>query len=153
MPLNEKKISYRFSVDQNNSGRRIDVFLSQEIPGKSRSYMQKLIEGGEVLINNISVSKNAVLSAGDVILVKSLKTYEHINKITPSKMDLNILYEDEFFLIISKPPGLTVHPAPGHYENTLANALLYYFENNKKIFILIICVQELFTGLIKILQV
>ena len=81
-----------------------------------------------------SVSKNFKLSPGDIIEFTDQNTIEHSfsGNIKPQKIPLKILYEDDYYLIISKDAGISVHPSPGRYENTLVNALLFYFKNHDK---------------------
>jgi 23S rRNA pseudouridine1911/1915/1917 synthase len=121
-------------VDKESSGIRIDIYLCARLSGFSRSYIQKLIKTGNVLVNNSKVSKNAILAQNDSITIKNLNIISDADKINPLKMDLDICYEDKYFLIISKPPKLTVHPAPGNWSNTLVNAVMYYLKDSIDIF-------------------
>lgn len=104
---------------------RLDRWLSEQLPDLSRSYIQKLIEQGNISLNErVCSEKNVKVSVGDRL---------HIN-IPPSEplevaaqdIKLDILYEDEALIIINKPAGLVVHPAPGHDSGTLVNALLFH---------------------------
>ena len=126
--------SVSYNVDLESTGKRIDVFLNQKIPDKSRSYFQKLINNKNVFVNEISVNKNYKLAYGDIVNIIELDIVRKSNYLVPEQIDLKILYEDEYLLIISKDPHITVHPAPGVYKNTIINALLYYFSNNIKNF-------------------
>ena len=83
-----------------------------------------------------SVSKNCKLSPGDIVEFTDTDTLQHgfSGNIKPQKIPLKILYEDDYYLIISKDAGISVHPSPGRYENTLVNALLFYFKNHSKNF-------------------
>ncbi len=125
-----------FIVPGESAGLRIDNFLSEKIPGKSRSHLQKLIAGSFVKVNDKSVSKNYKLSSGDVVEFTDRDNMEHEfpGSIKPQKIPIKILYEDDYYLIISKDAGISVHPSPGRYENTLVNALLFYFKNHDKNF-------------------
>jgi len=125
-----------FIVQGESAGLRIDNFLSEKIPGQSRSHLQKLIAGSFVKVNDKSVNKNFKLCSGDIIDFTDCDTFEHefSGIIKPQKIPLKILYEDEYYLIISKDAGISVHPSPGRYENTLVNALLFYFKNHEKNF-------------------
>nr|OEJ79978.1 pseudouridine synthase [Cyanobacterium sp. IPPAS B-1200] len=102
---------------------RIDVWLAENLVDLSRSRVQKLIEDGQVYLNDrICTQKKEVLKQGDSIHV-------HIPAVVPSSIEaqdipLDILYEDEFLVIINKPANFVVHPAPGHGDGTLVNALL-----------------------------
>lgn len=107
-----------------HGGERIDKFLAQELD-KSRSLVQKLIKDQLVLVNGEVVKTNYSVADGDEIDVKQLDVVDNTN-IIPQPMDLDIVYEDDDLLVINKPSGLVVHPAPGHYQDTLVNGLLAY---------------------------
>lgn len=107
-----------------HGGERIDKFLAQKLD-KSRSLIQKLIKDELVLVNGEVVKTNYSVADGDEIDVKQLDIVDNTN-IIPQPMDLDIVYEDEDLLVINKPSGLVVHPAPGHYQDTLVNGLLAY---------------------------
>ena len=105
------------------AGERLDAFLARSGEDLSRSAAQKLIEEGRVKRNGKPGKKNDKLNIGDEI------SYEipepKVVDIAPTKMDLDIVYEDEDVLVINKPKGLVVHPAAGHQDDTLVNGLLY----------------------------
>ena len=105
------------------AGERLDAFLARSGEDLSRSAAQKLIEEGRVKRNGKPGKKNDKLNIGDEI------SYEipepKVVDIAPTKMDLDIVYEDEAVLVINKPKGLVVHPAAGHQDDTLVNGLLY----------------------------
>lgn len=107
-----------------HGGDRIDKFLAQKLD-KSRSLVQKLIKDELVLVNGEVVKTNYSVADGDEIDVKQLDVVDNTN-IIPQPMDLDIVYEDDDLLVINKPSGLVVHPAPGHYKDTLVNGLLAY---------------------------
>ncbi len=107
-----------------HGGERIDKFLAQKLD-KSRSLVQKLIKDELVLVNGEVVKTNYSVANGDEIDVKQLDVVDNTN-IIPQPMDLDIVYEDDDLLVINKPSGLVVHPAPGHYQDTLVNGLLAY---------------------------
>ena len=104
-------------------GERLDAFLARSGEGLTRSAAQKLIEQGQVFRNGKPGKKNDKLNIGDRIEyeIPEAKPVD----IAPTRMDLKIVYEDEDLLVIDKPKGLVVHPAPGHQEDTLVNGLLY----------------------------
>ena len=104
-------------------GERLDAFLARSVENLSRSGAQKLIEGGNVLLRGKQGKKNDKLTAGDTVSVTVPAPKE--TDIVPTKMDLQIAYEDEDVLVINKPKGLVVHPAAGHEDDTLVNGLLY----------------------------
>lgn len=107
-----------------HGGERIDKFLAQKLD-KSRSLVQKLIKDELVLVNGEVVKTNYSVADGDEIDVKQLDVVDNTNIIS-QPMDLDIIYEDDDLLVINKPSGLVVHPAPGHYQDTLVNGLLAY---------------------------
>lgn len=107
-----------------HGGERIDKFLAQKLD-KSRSLVQKLIKDELVLVNGEVVKTNYSVVDGDEIDVKQLDVVDNTNIIS-QPMDLDIVYEDDDLLVINKPSGLVVHPAPGHYQDTLVNGLLAY---------------------------
>ena len=104
-------------------GERLDAFLARTGENLSRSAAQKLIEEGCVLRNGRPGKKNDKLNPGDQVeyTIPEAKPVD----ITPTEMPLDIVYEDEDLLVINKPKGLVVHPAPGHSDDTLVNGLLY----------------------------
>jgi 23S rRNA-/tRNA-specific pseudouridylate synthase len=134
MLKNSKKIT--FIVSDESAGLRIDNFLAEKIPDKSRSHLQKVIESLFVKVNGKIVSKNFKLNPGDNVEYVDSDAIEHefSGNIKPQKIPLKIRYEDDYYLIISKDAGISVHPSPGRYENTLVNALLFYFKNHGKNF-------------------
>jgi len=119
----------KFSVDSKNSGKRLDIFLSDNLSQFTRSFIKKLIENRQVMLNNkISLSPSTKVKYKDLIIANIIeKNYKIIN---PKKIDLNIIYEDRSILVIDKPKGMVVHPGAGNYENTLVNALIYKYKKN-----------------------
>lgn len=105
-------------------GDRIDRFLSGKLEDLSRSYIQKLVREGSVTVNGLSVKANYKTCEGDRICV-SIPEPETPD-IIPEEIPLDILYEDDDILVVNKPKGMVVHPAPGHYSHTLVNAVLYH---------------------------
>jgi len=110
-----------FTAD--TSGERLDAFLARVAPDLSRSAVQKLIAQGNVLKNGKPAKKNDRLEPGDELSVDIPEPVA--TDIVPTKMELEIVYEDEDVLVINKPKGLVVHPAAGHQDDTLVNGLLY----------------------------
>ncbi len=118
----------KFSVNTKNSGKRLDLFLKENISQYTRSFLKKLIENNQVRLNNkILTSPSAKVKDKDQveINIKEIKTY----KIIPKKIKLDIIYEDDCILILNKPKGMVVHPGAGNLNNTLVNALLYKYKN------------------------
>lgn len=109
--------------DEASAGIRLDVFLSEEAE-LTRSLAQKLIENGDVTVNEKAVAKNYKLRAGDAV---SLVLPEPENlEAAPEDIPIEILYEDDALIVVNKPQGMVVHPAAGHDGGTLVNALLYH---------------------------
>ena len=105
------------------AGERLDAYLARSVENLSRSGAQKLLEDGCVLRNGKPGKKNDKLNIGDEIQV-TIPEPKAVD-IVAKEIPLNIVYEDEDVLVINKPKGLVVHPAPGHQEDTLVNGLLY----------------------------
>ena len=119
----------KFSVDSNNNGKRLDVFLSENIGQFTRSFLKKLIEDNQVKLNNkITPLSSTKVKYKDLIIVNIVE--KNTKDIVPKKIDLDVIYEDKNILIINKPKGMVVHPGAGNYENTLVNALLYKYKKN-----------------------
>ena len=112
------------TITAEESGERIDALLARSVPDLTRSRLQKLIEAGRVTVGNVPVKKNYRCSAGDIISVElpSLESAE----LSPQDIPLDIVYEDDDLIVVNKPRGMVVHPAPGHADGTLVNALLYH---------------------------
>lgn len=112
-----------FTVE-NQEGKRIDRYLSEEMEDRSRSYIQKLIKDQYVIVNQKPVKANYRLSLGDMVEITLPEAKEP--DIIPENIPLDILYEDQDIIIVNKPKQMVVHPAPGHYSGTLVNALMYH---------------------------
>lgn len=111
------------------SGDRLDKFISEQSNGDiTRSGAVKLIESGSCLVNGRAEGKNYKLKAGDEVTVV-IPEPEEID-ILPENIPLDIVYEDEYLLVVNKPKGMVVHPAPGHYSGTLVNALMYHCKDS-----------------------
>ena len=104
------------------SGLRLDAFLSSALPDRSRSFIQKLIEEGRVTLRGKECKKSRLTEAGDVYALDlpEAKPLE----VTAQEIPLDIVYEDGDVIVVNKPKGMVVHPAPGHADGTLVNALL-----------------------------
>ncbi|MCR5503008.1 MAG: RluA family pseudouridine synthase [Lachnospiraceae bacterium] len=114
-----------FQVSEETEGERLDKYLAAFVEGFSRSYLQKLIADGRLVINRKGCTKSSVtVKSGDEIVLEVPENV--IPKILPENIPLDILYEDEDVIVVNKPKGMVVHPAAGHYEGTLVNALLYH---------------------------
>jgi 23S rRNA pseudouridine1911/1915/1917 synthase len=115
---------FTFGAEPEDVGSRIDVFIAENIEELSRSGVQRLIEEGLIKLNGSPVKANYKLREKDIIDVEvpEAKTVE----ILPENIPLDILYEDKDVIIVNKPQGMVVHPAPGHTSGTLVNALMYH---------------------------
>lgn len=118
----------KFTVEAPYEGERLDKYLILQCPDYSRSYMQKLIADGNVLLAGKAVKANYKLRIGDSITIclPVLKELE----ILPENIPLDILYEDNDIIVINKGKDMVVHPAPGHYSGTIVNALLYHCKDS-----------------------
>lgn len=115
-------------ADIESDGVRIDKYLSFIFPKTSRSYIQKAIESGNVSVNGVTVSKNYKLKSDDKVEYLPLEPVSLT--VEPQNIPLDIVYEDDDLLVVNKPKGMVVHPAPGNYENTLVNALMYHCKDS-----------------------
>ena len=118
----------RLTLTADREGERADALLSLLIPDLSRSAAQKLLERGAVISNGRPVRKNDKPAPGQLLEV-SLPDPEPIDVI-PQDIPLDVVYEDGDVIVVNKPVGLVVHPAPGHPDGTLVNALLYHCGNS-----------------------
>lgn len=114
----------RFLVEESDSDNRIDKYLADQAETLSRSYIQKLIKDELLLVNGEIVKANYKVKAEDDILFQIPAAIEP--DITPEDIPLDILYEDEELLVVNKPKGMVVHPAAGHYSQTLVNAVMFH---------------------------
>lgn len=120
-----KTEKYEILVDEERKGMRLDLVLSFFLPEISRSYIQKLIEEGNVALDGKAcTSKKEKVKAGAVIEIAVPEPEEP--EVLPQNIPLDIVYEDEDVLVVNKPRGLVVHPAPGNPDGTLVNAVLYH---------------------------
>lgn len=115
---------FDFTIEKEQVNLRIDKYLSDELEGTSRSYIQKLMENGDITVNGKRVKSNYKVKVSDFIQV-TLPDPEELN-LEPENIPLSILYEDEHLLVVDKPKGMVVHPAAGHFTGTLVHALLYH---------------------------
>lgn len=125
---NSNILSYReFLVPRGEQPKRLDIYLSKNCLGFTRSRVQRLLEEKLVTINDIYPASSHKVRGGDRIRV--LIPPPRSQTAQPENIRLEILYEDEDLIVISKPPGLVVHPAPGHSSGTLVNGLLFHFQS------------------------
>ena len=117
-----------FIVDEELFDIRIDRYLSELLPDVSRSFIQKLLKDNEILLNDKPVKANYKVQPSDKININIPKPVEA--NIVAENIPLDIIYEDDDFLIVNKPKDMVVHPAPGHYTGTLVNGLMYHCKNH-----------------------
>ncbi len=106
---------------------RADKFLALKIDGVSRNFIQGLFDDGKILINGKAEKGKYKLSVGDCVEVEIPEPEEL--KVEAEDIPLNIVYEDEDVIVVNKPKGMVVHPAPGNYTGTLVNALLHHCDD------------------------
>lgn len=116
--------SYTYTIDTDNIGKRVDKYISELLPNCSRSFVQKLIKDNQLIVNNKSVKANYKLRQSDILELTIPKPKEI--DILAENIPIDILYEDKDVLLVNKPQGMVVHPAPGHYTGTLVNAIMYH---------------------------
>ena len=116
-----------FNIEEQQIGKRLDAFLSENIEGQSRSYIQKLIEQEAVLVKGKPSKSNYKLRVGDHVEV-SIPDPVPLD-VAAEDIELNIVYEDEDVIVLNKPQGMVVHPAHGNYTGTIVNALLSHCDN------------------------
>jgi 23S rRNA pseudouridine1911/1915/1917 synthase len=114
----------QIEIQIDEDGTRLDKFLADRLSELSRSAVQRLIDSGEITVNGELVRASYKVRSGDRVL--ALLPEEEPTELVAEAVPLNIVYEDEFLLVVDKPAGMVVHPAPGHPRGTLLNALLSY---------------------------
>jgi len=122
--MEEKTGTHTFHVLDEDTGKRIDVYLSEKIEELTRSHIQKLIADNCVCVNDISVRANYRLRFEDIVTISVPADKD--TETEPENIPLDIVYEDNDLLVVNKPKGMVVHPANGHNTGTLVNALLYH---------------------------
>ena len=113
-----------FIVGEEEEGLRLDKLLTTQIPDRSRSYLQSLLKDGHVLVNGKSAKASLKVKEKDLVTFSIPE--QVLPDILPENIPLDILYEDSDVLVVNKPKGMVVHPAPGHYSGTLVNAIMYH---------------------------
>ena len=120
--------TYKFQVEDEWEGIRIDKFLSGNLDFLSRSYLQKMIQEQRVTVNGKTVKANYMLRPDEEVEFHLPESVEP--DMLPQEIPLEVLYEDEDVIVVNKPKGMVVHPAPGHYSGTLVNALLAHCKDS-----------------------
>ncbi|AQU06360.1 MULTISPECIES: RluA family pseudouridine synthase [Dehalococcoides] len=111
-----------FKLVAETAGERLDKYITQKESGLSRSFIQELVSSGHILVNNQSAKPSLRLKTGDTITIEIPP--ETPSELKAENIPLEIIFQDKDLLLINKPPGLTVHPAPGHPDHTLVNGVL-----------------------------
>lgn len=120
----------KIQVNPENSGIRLDLFLSKVFPDISRTKLQQVIEDGEVFLNAKKAKKRDIVQIGNIVEIDEKKLIlSEKSELIPQNIDLDILYEDEHFIAVNKAAGMIVHPGNGNRDNTLVNALLFHFSS------------------------
>ena len=123
--MENKSSSFIVNPTSSDAGKRLDAYLTENIEGWSRSRLQRLIESGDVLVNDKEAKASYKLRDGDSIDVDL--TEVPVARFEPENIPLDIIFEDEFLAVINKPAGMVVHPGAGIDSGTLANALAFHF--------------------------
>ncbi|MHC4789129.1 MAG: RluA family pseudouridine synthase [Planctomycetota bacterium] len=118
---------YEFEVSGRHEGRRLDAYLAARFPDYSRTFVQALIKEGRITVNGNSVRPSYCPSRGDFV-VALVPTRRH-EEVPPEDIPLDIIYEDQWIVVVNKPPDLVVHPSKGHQTGTLVNALVHRFRD------------------------
>ena len=111
-----------FNITEENSNIRIDRYLAEQCPDLSRSYNQKLVKDGAVFVNNRQIKANYKVQPQDQVILTIPDM--QVPDILPENIPLDVLYEDQWLLIVNKPKDMVVHPSAGHMEGTLVNAVM-----------------------------
>ena len=114
----------QIELQVSTGGSRLDRFLAEQVPELSRSAAQRLIDGGKVAVNGELLKASYKVKPGDLV-VAFLPGMEE-TELLAEPIPLTVVYEDDALIVVDKPPGMVVHPAPGHTGGTLVNALLAY---------------------------
>ena len=123
------KNTIKFSVDEKDSGKRLDKYLAENINEFTRSFLKKSIKEKQVKLNNtILFNPSTKVKYKDQIIINIID--KNSQYVIPKKIKLDIIHEDKDILIVNKPKGMVVHPGANNYENTLVNALLYKYKTN-----------------------
>ncbi len=119
------KSAFKILVEEPDSGKRLDLFVASRISDCSRSVAAILIRNGKIRVLGAAKKPGYRIKKGDEI--RGLIPPPEPVLFKPEPIEIDILYDDEYLIVVNKPPGLVVHPAPGHYTGTLVNGLLYHF--------------------------
>lgn len=117
----------RFTVSSGDEGNRLDIFLALQNVALSRSQIKRAVEEGKVLVNGHTVKAGSRLKRGDVVEIRFDASSPSV--LEPEPIALDITYEDSDLLVLNKPPGIVVHPAPGHFHGTLVHGILHHCQD------------------------
>jgi 23S rRNA pseudouridine1911/1915/1917 synthase len=112
-------------VTDSHSGKRLDMFIQHHEAYSSRNRIQELIRDGLALVNGRQEKPGYKVKAGDRVALELPE--RPVREVLPENIPLNVIFEDDYMVVLNKPPGLVVHPAPGNYTGTLVNALLFHY--------------------------
>jgi 23S rRNA pseudouridine1911/1915/1917 synthase len=118
---------HEFAVDPESAGLRLDVYLAGLLPQHSRSQLQRLVKDGRATLGGRAAKPNSALRAGDVVAIEIPDAAPA--RPVPQDIHLHVLYQDADLIVVDKPAGMVVHPAAGHDQDTLVNALLFHADN------------------------
>lgn len=124
MKIGENKMNIKLTMPEDFVTARIDKVLSEQVEGQSRGAVQNLCSQGKVLVNGKVVNKSCKLKAFDIVEMDVEPPVPL--EILPENLNLDIVYEDDDLLVVNKPKGMVVHPAPGNYTGTMVNGLVYH---------------------------
>lgn len=130
-PSDELYEHQKLIVDPKQTLIRIDKFLMDRLEKVSRNRVQNAIKASCILVNGKSIKANYKIKPGDEISVVLPTNPSENESLQPENIPLDVRFEDEYLMVIEKPAGLVVHPGVGNYSGTLANALLFHFQNSK----------------------
>ena len=125
------KSTSKWNIQPDEAGQRLDRFLVSRLEGISRTGVQQLISDGQVLVNRQTSKPAYALRNGDEVEVLKTMPENHSGNLKPHRLPLDIVYEDRDLLVVNKAAGVVVHPAPGHPDDTLVNALMAYYPDLK----------------------
>jgi 23S rRNA pseudouridine1911/1915/1917 synthase len=125
--------SRKWNIQPDEAGQRLDRYLASQLEGISRTGVQHLISDGLVLVNGLTSKSGYALREGDEVRVLKLLPENQSGNLQPHRLPLDIVYEDRDLLVVNKAAGVVVHPAPGHHDDTLVNALLAYYPDLQEV--------------------
>ena len=120
---------FRVVADKGQAPMRVDKFLATRMTGTTRSRIQQALDGGYVFVGDKAVKSNYRIKPLDVVTLQ-LRRPKHELEIIPEDIPLDVVYEDEYLMVVNKPAGLVVHPGHGNYTGTLVNALAFYLQDD-----------------------